>query len=211
LKGNDVRQYRRLVGLNQIQFARRLGVTQSSLSRIEAGRIAVADEHVERLIRNFTGQEFKPSFADFQRQLEKEAERQQPALTIEAGRQFLLTVWRWEEGFDLSRIPNADLAVGTVAIPYTKNATIAFEMSRASEKWSKGEIIVFEECPFEDIRPDDPCLVQYVKKRLPITTIAIAELARTGVCLRSLISRGGPIPEDSLRLVMRATSRVARM
>lgn len=213
MKGSDVRRYRRSIGLNQARFARRLGVTQSALSRFEAGRIALSDEHVERLVQNFTAADFKLPFAEFLRQINHEAELDHPALTTELGRQLLLTVWRWEDGFDLFRIPAAGSAVGSVMIPFTKRATIAFEMPRSTDRWSKGEVLVFEECGLTEIRGGDSCLIQYLHNKSSITTLAWAELPRAGVRgvrLQSVLSRSGTIPEEALVLVMRARMRMLR-
>lgn len=204
LKGSDIRRYRRTIGLNQADFARRLGVTQSALSRFEAGRIAISDEHLAQLRKGFPSPDVTPSFAEFSRHLEQES---QPALTRSLGRHLLLTVWPWEEGFDLSKCPPADSAAGVVAIPFTEKATIAFRMARSGELWTKGDVIIFEECDIQELRKDDVCLVHQKAGRASTTTLVRAEIARTGTRLRGMLSRSQVIPDDAVLLLMRAVTR----
>ena len=53
MQGRDIRRYRREIGWNQGAFAKELGLSQSALSLLESGKIAVSDEHMGRLTKAF--------------------------------------------------------------------------------------------------------------------------------------------------------------
>jgi len=123
----------------------------------------------------------------------------------------LLTVWDWEDGFDLATCPSPDLRAGVVAIPMTTKATIAFRMRRAAGNWSKGETLVFEECDFKDLRTGDACLVQYGDDKASLTTLANADLSKAAVRLRSIGGRNTLISAESVQMVLRATTRITSL
>ncbi|MEA5002645.1 MAG: helix-turn-helix transcriptional regulator [Christensenella sp.] len=48
-----IKEIRRAVGLNQIEFAKRLGLSQSTLAMIEVGRRSFGDKHVKLICSEF--------------------------------------------------------------------------------------------------------------------------------------------------------------
>lgn len=181
ISGADVRKYRKTIGMGQVAFAQRLGMSQSTLSVLEGGRIAVSEDHLARLRESFDEPGFKPRFSDFVRELESQAALGQAALAGSEGRFLTLAVYAWEEGFDLSRPPSRAAAAGLVTIRATEQSAIAFEMSRRTEAWEKGEILVFERCEPNDVADGDLVLVQIRKPRArgPQTMIATVRVGRT--------------------------------
>ena len=211
MRGTDIRRYRRSIRLSQAEFAARLGISQSALSRLEGGRIVVSEEHLGMLDRAFTGAGVAPTFAEFRLALSEHQRAQHSALRSTEGRFLLQTVWEWDEGFDLATCPAADLRVGVVAIPMTNKATIAFRMARPAGNWNKGETLVFEECGFKDLQPGDACLVQYRRDQKPVTSLAVVESGRSMLRLRGVGARGLQILEESLIILLRATTRVVSL
>ncbi len=179
--GADIRRYRKKIGMNQVAFAERLGVSQSTLSVMEGGRIAVSEEHLARLKQQFDEPRYKPRFSDFIRALETEQAGGQAALTAPEGRFLTLTVWGWEEGFDLSQRPALDRARGLVTVRASDNPALAFEMNRPTERWEKGEILVFERCDPDQVEDGDLCLIQIrrLRARGTQTMIAMVRVSRT--------------------------------
>jgi transcriptional regulator with XRE-family HTH domain len=177
--GADIRRYRRAIGWNQTAFAERLGIGQSTLSVIEAGRISVSDDHVAGLVERFSGIEFKPTFPEFVQSLEQERAQAEAALSTPQGRFTTLTVWTWD-GFELGRQPAPDQAVGLVTIRATEGPAIALEMHKATHAWAKGEILVFEKCSPVDVTDGDLCLLQVKRPRARAaqTLIATARVSR---------------------------------
>ena len=137
LNGADIRRYRKTIRLTQVEFAERMGVSQSALSLLEGGRIAVSEDHAAQLRQRFGGHDFEPQFATFLRDLEARQKGTHAALTRATGRYLTLTVWRWEDGFDLSHAPGPECAVNVVTVRATDRPTIAFQMPRASTHWAK--------------------------------------------------------------------------
>ena len=109
--GSHLRQYRKLLGLNQTEFARRLGLSQATISQIEAGRIALSNAHLQKLADKFSSARLSPPFPEFKRDVEKGSADCQAALLDPRGRFVTLTVWQWDAAFDLARIPSPDDAV----------------------------------------------------------------------------------------------------
>lgn len=160
LTGADIRRFRRALGVNQTEFARRMGLAQSTLSLIEVGRIAVGDEHVQQLLAKFHSPTDKPTFAEFLTEIEKGRAESQAALHAPGTRYLTLTAWRWDNTFDLSRVPPRDTAADLVTVRATDHPVIALQMPRQSEHWADGETLVFEQCRAEDLSDGAICLVQ---------------------------------------------------
>lgn len=132
------------------------------------------------------------------------------------GSRFLtLTVWRWEDGFDLARPPAPDQAVDLVTVRATDQPAIALAMSKATEHWTKGEILVFEKGRQEDFRDGDICVLQV---RLPRakgarTMLAAAHVApdKRGKAIQfQPISPAGPLlgpADDAIVGLLRAFYR----
>lgn len=219
LTGADVRKYRKLVGLNQVEFAAQLGLAQSTLSLIEGGRISVSDDHVQQLEKKFAAPAYKPSFDEFLGLLERDRSEAQAAVKAPRGRHLTLTVWRWEDGFDLSRTPAPEQAADLITVTATENPAIALRMDRRTEWWSEGETLVFEQYRQDAVHDGDICLVQI---RLPRgrgtkTMIAVAHLApaKRGRSLQlEPISPPGPIfggNDDNVLALMVATHSSRRL
>ena len=181
ISGADIRRYRKLIGMNQIAFAERFGVSQSTLSVIEGGRIAVSGEHIERLKSQFDEPRFKHSFSRFLQSLQTERAAGQEALATPEGCLLTLTVWAWAEGFDLGQRPAPDRTRGLVTIRVSHRPAIAFEMNRRTEGWEKGEILVFEQFGPDDVEDGDLCLIQIKRPRARgmQTMIATVRVSRT--------------------------------
>ena len=214
MQGRDIRRYRREIGWNQGAFARELGLSQSALSLLESGKIAVSDEHNGRLTKAFETGKVKPRISEFLQDLERHRAEGQAALTAPPGRHLVLTVWRWGPDFDLSRPPEPEDAVGVVAVRATNHDAIAVQMGKGSEAWSENEILVFERCEPEKVRDNDLCLVQVKAPRGKgtKTLIAVAHLApvaRGQTLQLEPVSPPGPIfsASDELIACLRAVYR----
>lgn len=181
MTGQDIRRYRRQIGLDQISFAEKIGLSQSGLSLLETGKTSVSAEHLDRLRKAFDKARYKPRFGEFLGELENERAEGQAALAAPRGRHLTLTVWSWHEGFDLSRPPSPDQAAGLVTMTTREPRVIALEMPRSTEAWSRGEILVFEECSSDAIRDNDICLVQVRSgdRKPHATLIAMAHVSRS--------------------------------
>jgi len=158
ITGADIRRYRNELGLKQVEFVKKLDVTQAALSLIEKGKTAVSAEHVEKLRRNFTAPDYEPSFVDFEKRLEQGRDK---VLAGKVARRdhLTLTVWRWEEGLDLTAGFRADQAADLITIRKPTGRVLAFLMTKKSEYWADDEIVVFEEAVHTDLKNRDLCLV----------------------------------------------------
>jgi transcriptional regulator with XRE-family HTH domain len=211
ITGNDIRRYRKALGLRQAEFASLFEISQSAFSRLESGKIAVSGAHFDFLKKRFRAPEFDPTFADFVRQAAREKTKDLVFLDPTVGRHLLLSVWQWEEGFDLTRAPNSEQAVGLVTIPATDKATIAFQMPRSSQKWLKGDIFVFEESKQADVREGDLCLVHYQRGRNVKTNLAeVAEDDGTALHVKLVGGRQEILPNESIAILLRAIMRIQR-
>src|SRR5205085_2622729 len=102
------------IGLNQVDFARRLGVKQSALSMMESGRMAVSADRMVVLRREFAGSAISLSFQQFEKELKLRQGIAHPALTSPMAGYLTLPIWRWVTGFDLGRMPSEGQTVGLV-------------------------------------------------------------------------------------------------
>jgi len=207
MTGNDLRRYRRAVGLNQDSFARELGLSQSALSLLEGGKVAISAHHLAKLTAACDQPRFEPRFSRFVEDLERSRAEGQAALSAPMARHVTLTVWAWSEEFDLSRAPAGDQAVGLVTVRSTPNDVIAFQMGEATEAWAAGEILVFE-------ADGDVCLAQVKtsRGRGTQTMLTIAHLApavRGNTLQLEPLSPAGAIfaAGEDLIACMRATFR----
>lgn len=207
ITGSDIRRYRKAVRQTQADFAGTMGISQAALSLIEQGRTAVSAEHVAALKERFVAPRFGPTFAEFAGGVEREKADHQAALESPGVRYLTLTVWRWEEGFDLGRTLTPDQAAGVITIEATGAPAIALKMPRKSSQWEAGEIFVFKRCRIEDVRDGEICLVQVRATRGDSTRthVAVAHLApaKRGRALQfEPISPAGPfVPADSDRVL----------
>lgn len=95
-------------GLNQIDFAEQLGLSQSALSQLEGGRTGVSEEHIALLRERFGEAHLPQTFSHFLRDIERSRSQGQAAVTAPDSRWLALTVWAWQEGFDLGQTPSPD-------------------------------------------------------------------------------------------------------
>jgi transcriptional regulator with XRE-family HTH domain len=176
LTGSHLRQYRKLLGLNQTEFARRLGFSQTTISQIEAGRISLSNEHVQKLADKFSSARLSRPFPDFKRDVEKGAVDCQAALSDPQGRFVTLMVWRWDAAFDLARVPSPEDAVDVVTVRAGDQPAIAIRVGRRTKHWEAGETFVFERCNRPDVDDGEICLVQSrtPRSRGTRTMIAVA-------------------------------------
>jgi transcriptional regulator with XRE-family HTH domain len=214
ITGADIRRYRKSIGLSQVEFAEQLGLSQSGLSQLESGRIAVSDEHLVQLKDRFSDQDFEAYLSA--RATTRDASRQ--ALTATTGKYLSLAVYLWEEGYDLGQVPSPEQVVDMVTIRATSNATIAFQMPRESVHWVRGEILVFEECRPADVIDEDICLIQIKppRARTPKTVLAAARLtSKRGSLLQlTLIAPRSPTlsaRDETIRTLMRTVFRGRRV
>lgn len=213
INGADLRRYRRTIDANQIDFAKRLGVSQSALSQLEGGKTALSEAHVALLKERFADPALPVTFADFLRTLEKGRAESQAALNSPFARYMTLAVWPWDEGFDLGQIPEPDEAVDMVLIRPSAALSIAFQMKKGSDRWRAGDIFVFTQCALSAVEDESICLLQLRQPRARgvRTMIAVAHLtpAKRGQTLQFVpISPTGPIftPEgDTVLAVLKAT------
>ncbi len=214
LTGADIRRYRKSIGLTQLDFAKRMEVSQSALSLLESGRIAVSDDHVERLQERFRGRNVERAFTEYLSALEADRAASGAALTASTGRHLTLTVWRWEDGYDLGQAPSPEQVADLVTIRATSNATIAFQMPQESGHWARDEILVFEECRSADVMDEDVCLLQLkpARTRTPRTVLAVARRSsarRSPAQLTPIRSKGPTFAADneSVQVLMRVSFR----
>jgi transcriptional regulator with XRE-family HTH domain len=201
--------------MTQTQFARQLGLAQATLSQIEGGRIALSSEHLQRLAEKFNSASFKPTFAEFQRGVELGMSESQAALAAPRARYSTLSVWAWDDGFDLGRVPAPDSAVDLVTVRACDKPLIALQVSRRTDHWEAGETFVFEQCSRDDAQDGDICLLQVrpPRARATKTMIAVARIApaKRGRALQfEPVSPAGAIftpADDTLLGILRAVYR----
>lgn len=213
MTGADIRRYRRAIGWNQQAFAQELGLSQSALSLIEGGKVAVSEEHLTRLSKVFDAAKFKPRLGEFLKELEHVRSEGQAALDAPLGGHVVLPVWAWQDDFELNRPPKPEQAMGLITIRATAGAVIAFQMDKATEAWEKGEILAFERCDRQDVRDGDLCLLQVKPPRARgsktiVARAHLAPIARGRALQLEPVSPKGPIftPEEDvawLRVVFR--------
>jgi transcriptional regulator with XRE-family HTH domain len=206
INGADLRRYRKMIGWKQADFAKRLGISQSALSLIENGQIAVSKEHLAQLAQCFDKPTYTPRFSEFLETVKEEKSVAKTALVAPYSRCTALTVWRWEEGLDLGQISRPDRAVGLLAIRATDNLAIALEMDRKTGWWERGEILVFESCDREEIEDGDLCLLAEVKRPRGASTqtfIAVARrvraTSRPELLYEPISPRAAIVPRESAR------------
>lgn len=212
--GADIRRYRKLVGLNQIEFSKRLGIAQPTLSQMEGGWTAVTAEYIEMLIERFDEPTFQPPFREYLAKIEADATDLQVALEKPESRVSLLTVWEWEEGCDIARRPEPSKAVDVVAARPGAQPAIAFRLPKKTDHWEAGEIFVFERTTRDEVEDGEICLLQVRLGRTRGTAAWIAVATVTSVRRgRTLqfkpVEPAGPVFEadDSVLAVLRAVYR----
>jgi len=215
LTGADIRRFRKLLRLSQLEFAGQIELSQPTLSLLEAGRIALTEQHLRVLNENFAKQANGPTFAEFVATIEHERGGQQSALVAPIGRHLTLSVWRWREGWDLSVLPPQTDVVDLVTVPFMTNPAIAFAMPRANEHWAVGEILVFSRCERKEVQNEDVCLIQCTRRRSrsPYTAVALARHVNSGngrVLQLEMISPAGSAliaEQEQIQVLLRVVYR----
>ncbi len=205
--GSDIRRYRKAINLSQVDFAEQLGLSQSALSQLEGGRTCVSDEHIALLRERFGEAHLPQAFSDFLRDIERSRSQGQAAVTAPDSRWLALTVWAWQEGFDLGQTPSPDQAVDMVLVRPADASVIAFRIEKRSQYWAAGEIFVFEQASPQEVNDGELCLVQvqHPRARGTRTLIAIAHFAhpKRGRTLRfePISPAGAALPADDGRVI----------
>ncbi len=209
LIGSDIRTYRRRIGLTQIEFAPLIGLTQSALSLLESGRVAISTQHLNKLRKEFVGKKTSPTFAEFEAELSKAGRATQHMLAADLNQFATLTVYPWLDAIDLSEQLRHSPPVSVVSVSNRQNRLIAFKMPRETKYWATGEIIAFEECSVGDIKDADVCLVVTTgpKPGHTRTVVAAARVTsgRGPTKFAPIRTRETPIPADdkSILTIMR--------
>ncbi len=157
ISGEDLKDYRRRLGLTQTEIAERVRIPQQTYSNLETGKIQVNAERIAQFKAAFDHTDADPSFSRFLEEIEAAARQRTPALESPLARQVAVTVWRWAD-LRLDRIMPAEAAVGIVMIPFTDRRVIAVQMDADTELWKKGEILVFAEGPVGELDDRDIAL-----------------------------------------------------
>lgn len=207
ISGAGIRRYRKAIRMGQIAFAETMGVSQSTLSALETGRIAISADHIESLKQHFDAPGFAPTFTEFLGLIQREQAGSQAALSAPENRFLTLTLWRWEDGLDLSQRPAPDRARGLVTVRAIDNPAIAFEMNRRTERWEKGEILVFEGCEPQELEDGELCLVQVKRPRAKgsqtmIASVLVSRPSQQRRCRFEPISPSSqPFSDDEVTIV----------
>lgn len=176
--GADIRKYRRALKLSQQQFAKKLGLSQATLSLTESGKAGVSDTVTARLNEEFNKPQYKPRFEEFCRRVDKERKGAQTLVGNPRVNHSTLPVWLWEDGFDLGSTPSTLEWRGVVTVRVPSEEAIAFEMPKGSGAWVTGEILVFRATSLDDCNGGELCLVQLRRPRARAATTLIATLRR---------------------------------
>jgi transcriptional regulator with XRE-family HTH domain len=177
ITGEVVRRYRRLLGLQQTEFAARWGLTQSALSQIEGGRLGISDERAELLAKAFAGIGDEMPFSRFAQQFTRERKASLPLVGHPAASYTTLVVWRWTDGIDLAAEPVGLQPAGLVTLRIDAGArAFAVEAPVAAEE--RHETLVFVPVPFSEIESDD--LILYQRSSHGPATAAIASVEHIG-------------------------------
>lgn len=207
ISGSDIRRYRKAINLSQVDFAEQLGLSQSALSQLEGGRTGVSDEHITLLRGRFGEAHLPQIFSDFLREIERSRSQGQAAATAPDSRWLALTVWAWQEGFDLGQTPSPDQAVDMVLVRPGDASVIAFRIEKRSQYWAAGEILVFEQTSAQEVNDGELCLVrvQHPRARGMRTLIAVAHFThpKRGRTLRfePISPAGAALPADDGRVI----------
>jgi len=210
ITGADIRRYRKILGLGQVDFAKRLAISQPALSGLEGGRVSVSESYLDLLKDRFSSPSFHPSFADFLRTLQRDNQAPDPLALAVASRHVTLIVWRWHKAIDLGVVPGNDQMSGLVTVPASDRATLAFEMTDSTSEWTKGDVLIFSECkPFE-LRAGKPCIIQTRRGKRSRTFLGLAK--PNGSAIKFQDARGGTqtIPSEAILASFREELRVMR-
>jgi DNA-binding transcriptional regulator YiaG len=141
ITGAAVRAYRRLLAMNQADFAAAVGVSQGLISQWESGAVAVGPDSQRRMWEAFAKHPQHP-LGKFIDKFAEESRGRAPLASNPKGRSLSLLVYRWREDFTLVAEPNQCDVVGMVTLNLdAMGEAIALEMPAARDK--RGDIVAF--------------------------------------------------------------------
>jgi transcriptional regulator with XRE-family HTH domain len=170
--GELVRRYRKLLGLQQSEFAERWGLTQGALSQIESGRLGISHERASLLSTTFSGTKGELAFKRFLGQFSVERRGSLPLVGHPSATFSTLTVWRWDEDLDLATDPIGLEQAGLITLRLQPGArALALEVPIDGA----AETLVFSPVEFVDLRSGDLVLHQTAGERTGPSVIATVE------------------------------------
>lgn len=178
LTGADIRRFRKSLELTQEAFALKLGLSQPTLSLLEAGKVGLDEKYLDTLTRVFA----KAGFAAFAETVKKERSTGQPLIGHPQAHFAVIPVWRWEHNFDLAATLSGLAPCSYVMVQAPSNEVIAFQMPRATTWWKSDEILVFRRIESDACQNGDLLLLQVKppRARVPQTMLVAARYAPHG-------------------------------
>ncbi len=141
ITGAAVRAYRKLLAMNQADFAAAVGVSQGLISQWEKGMVEVGSDSQTRMWSAFAKHPQHP-LSPFMEKFAAESRGRAPLASNPIGRSISLLVYKWGEGFTLDAEPRHCEVVGMVTLNLDAMAeAIALEMPAARDK--RGDIVAF--------------------------------------------------------------------
>lgn len=152
ITGAAVRAYRRLLAMNQADFAAAVGVSQGLISQWETGMVEVGSDSQTRMWSAFAKHPQHP-LRPFMDKFAAESRGRTPLASNPIGRSISLLVYKWREDFSLDAEPNQCDVVGMVTLNLDAMAeAIALEMPAARDK--RGDVVAFARAG--DAAPEEP-------------------------------------------------------
>jgi DNA-binding transcriptional regulator YiaG len=141
ITGAAVRAYRKLLAMNQADFAAAVGVSQGLISQWETGMVEVGSDSQTRMWTVFAKHPQHP-LRPFMDKFAAESRGRTPLASNPSGRSISLLVYKWREAFTLDTEPRHCEVVGMVTLNLDAMAeAIALEMPAARDK--RGDIVAF--------------------------------------------------------------------
>jgi DNA-binding transcriptional regulator YiaG len=142
ITGAAVRAYRKLLAMNQADFAAAVGVSQGLISQWESGAVAVGPDSQRRMWDAFAKHPQHP-LAKFMDKFSAESRGRTPLASNPKGRSLSLLIYRWREHFSLDAEPAQCDVVGMITLDLVDATAeaIALEMPAARDK--RGDILAF--------------------------------------------------------------------
>lgn len=172
ITGEIIRRYRKLLGLQQSEFAQRWGLTQGALSQIESGRLGISQERSALLSTTFSGTRAELPFKRFLSQFSAERRKALPLVGHPSATYTTLTVWSWREDLDLAADPIGLEHAGLVTIRLQPRVrALALEVPIKDGL----ETLVFAYTEYVDLRAGDVVLYQPASDEPVAAAIATVE------------------------------------
>jgi len=141
ITGAAVRAYRKLLAMNQADFAAAVGVSQGLISQWESGAVAVGQDSQRRMWEAFAKHPQRP-LGQFMEKFAAESRGRAPLASNPKGRSLSLLVYRWCEDFNLDAEPAQCDVVGMLSLNLDTIAeAIALEMPAVRNK--RGDVVAF--------------------------------------------------------------------